>query len=45
MSLYLIHVNGLLHHVTSHEKQHHAYAAGLRKEGHEVTTEEREASA
>jgi hypothetical protein len=41
MSLYLVHVNGLLHHVTSRADEHQAYADSLRIAGHDVTTEER----
>ncbi|QIG57734.1 hypothetical protein PP358_gp63 [Arthrobacter phage Shoya] len=41
MKLYLIHVSGLIHHVTSHPERHWAYAADLRAAGHDVTTEER----
>jgi hypothetical protein len=44
MSIYVISVNGLLHHATSRPEEHQAYAAKLREAGHDVTTEEREAT-
>jgi hypothetical protein len=37
---YLIRVNGLVHHGTSHQQEHEEYAARLREAGHDVTTEE-----
>lgn len=45
MSIYVISVNGLLHHATRRLDEHQEYAAKLRQSGHDVTTEEREASA
>jgi len=39
---YLIYVNGLLHHGTSRQQDHEAYAARLREAGHDVTTEVRQ---
>jgi hypothetical protein len=40
VKMYIIRVNGLLHHVTSHVIEHCAYVARLREAGHQVTTEE-----
>ena len=41
MSIYLIRVNGFLHHGTSHHKDHTVYAAQLANAGHNVSTEVR----
>ena len=41
MSVYVIRVNGLLHHATSHLDEHGTYAVKLAEAGHDVTTEVR----
>lgn len=40
--LYVIRVNGLLHHCTGRLADHEEWAAKLRAAGHEVTTETRQ---